>query len=68
MLPKLNDALKEESLQMIDIDVSLHPDIAGQHRIFVSPTVLIVKEGKEWLRESRFIDVDRILRLLDLMK
>jgi thiol-disulfide isomerase/thioredoxin len=68
MLPKLNEALKDEDIEMIEIDVSLHPDIAGQHRVFVSPTILVMSEGKEHLRESRFIDIERISRLLDLMK
>jgi thiol-disulfide isomerase/thioredoxin len=68
MLPKVSEALKDEDLEMIEIDVSLHPDIAGQHQVFVSPTILAWGEGKELLRESRFIDVDRILRLLEFMK
>ena len=68
MLLKVSEALKDEDLEMIEIDVSLHPELAGQHQVFVSPTIIVWGEGKELLRESRFIDVDRISRLLDLMK
>jgi thioredoxin-like negative regulator of GroEL len=68
MLPKVSEALKDEDLEMIEIDVSLHPNIAGQHQVFVSPSLIVWGEGKELLRESRFIDVDRISRLIALMK
>lgn len=68
MLPKLASALESYPNPIIDVDASRFPDIAGQHRIFVAPTVLVFYEGKEILRESRFIDIDKILRLLDLIQ
>ena len=37
----------------------------GEHVIFSVPTVLIFNEGKEILRESRFIDISKINRLLE---
>lgn len=67
MLPKLLSALEDYRTPVIEIDASLYPEIAGQQRIFVAPTVLVFYEGKEILRESRFIDIDKIQRLLDLI-
>lgn len=68
MLPKLLSALQDKPTPIIEIDASVYPKIAGQQRIFVAPTVLVFYEGKEILRESRFIDIDKIQRLLDLIQ
>lgn len=38
----------------------------GDHLIFSVPTVLIFSEGKELLRESRYIKYDKVERLIDL--
>lgn len=37
----------------------------GKHVVFSVPTVLIFSNGKELLRESRFIDTHKINRLID---
>ena len=44
-------------------DVSM---FQGQHLVFTVPTILVFSEGKEILRESRFIDFKKIKRLFDL--
>lgn len=38
----------------------------GDHLIFSVPTVLIFSEGKELLRESRYINYAKVQRLIDL--
>jgi len=68
MLPKLLSAFEKYPNPIIEIDASVYPQIAGQQRIFVAPTVLVFYEGKEILRESRFIDIDKIQRYLDLIQ
>lgn len=40
----------------------------GDHLIFSVPTVLIFSEGKELLRESRYINYSKIERLIDLYR
>lgn len=40
----------------------------GDHLIFSVPTVLIFSEGKELLRESRYINYQKVERLIDLYK
>lgn len=44
-------------------DVSL---FQGQQLVFTVPTILVFSEGKEILRESRFIDFNKIQRLFDI--
>ena len=68
MKPKVLEALQDYDTDLIDIDAAEYPEIAGQHRVFAAPTVLVFYEGKEVLRESRFIDIDKITHLLDLIK
>lgn len=41
-------------------------EFQGQQLIFTVPTIVIFSEGKEILRESRFIDFDKIERLLSI--
>lgn len=38
----------------------------GQHLVFTVPTILVFSDGKEILRESRFIDFDKLTRLFNL--
>jgi len=68
MLPKLLGELEYNKCDVIVIDAAVYPEIAGQARIFVAPTVLVMYEGKEILRESRFIDISKISRLLDIIQ
>lgn len=68
VLPKLVDALKGNPIEVIEIDASVHPEVAGQHQVFVAPTVLVYYEGSEVLRESRFVDISKITRILDLIQ
>ena len=41
-------------------------EFQGQQLIFTVPTIVVFSEGKEILRESRFIDFDKIERLLTI--
>lgn len=40
----------------------------GQHLVFTVPTILVFSYGKEILRESRFIDFEKIERLFNIYK
>jgi hypothetical protein len=41
-------------------------EFRGEHLIFSVPTVLIFSEGKELLRESRYINYAKIERLIEM--
>lgn len=57
------DQIEIHSVYIDDMD-----QFRGDHLIFSVPTVLIFSEGKELLRESRYINYDKITRLIDLYK
>ena len=62
--PKLLEALdtnfKEFAVESVDI--SKTEDIAPHFGVFAIPTVLIFLDGKEFLRKSRHMSVDEVIR------
>lgn len=59
--PKLEKLFnKYEKIKNVYVDVEKSLVIAGQHNIFTIPTVLLYINGKETLRESRFISIDNL--------
>jgi predicted thioredoxin/glutaredoxin len=59
-IPNLKD-IEIHNIYIDDVD-----EFRGQHTIFSVPTVLIFSQGKELLRESRYINYAKIQRLIDL--
>ena len=55
--------IEQHIIYIDDVD-----EFRGQHTIFTVPTVLIFSDGKELLRESRYINYGKIQRLIDLYK
>jgi len=60
--------LVDDTIKVGKIDINEQKEIAGQRVVFTVPTILIFNEGRELLRESRFIDFNNIKRLLDNIK
>ena len=59
--PKLEEVLAiYESIRAYEIDVAANPDAAGQHSIFTLPGLLVYADGKEYLREARYMSVASI--------
>jgi len=67
LYPKLLNELDEFNYSLIKIDASTFTELSGQYLVFAVPTVLIIHQQKEVLRESRFIDFNKINRLLNLL-
>jgi thiol-disulfide isomerase/thioredoxin len=57
---KYLDKFNQYQIFIDDID-----QFRGEYVIFSVPTVLIYSNGKELLRESRFINIEKINRLLE---
>lgn len=67
IFPRLEALMQAYPQKYYKIDVEHLPELAGQNRVFTVPTILVFAEGKEVLRESRFIDFSKIQRILDLI-
>lgn len=55
------DQIEIHNVYIDDVD-----EFRGKHLIFSVPTVLIFSEGKELLRESRYINYAKIQRLIEM--
>ena len=55
-----------ENIERYNIYVDDIEKFKGDHLIFSAPTVLIFSEGKELLRESRYINYAKISRLIEV--
>ncbi|HIP53926.1 MAG TPA: thioredoxin [Sulfurimonas autotrophica] len=64
--PKLFAAIEEnfENFIVISVDVSHNQEIAAHFSVFAIPTVLIFLDGKEFLRKSRHMSVDEVIRAI----
>ncbi len=62
--PKLLDAIQSNfgDFKIISIDTSLDQETAAYFSVFAIPTVLIFLEGREFLRKSRHMSVDEVVR------
>lgn len=67
VFPKLVELAEGYEIRIGRIDVNKNVKIAGQHLIFSIPTILVFNEGKEVLRESRFIDFGNVGRILEML-
>lgn len=65
VLPKLISIIGDLPVLFIKVKADMQPEICGQLLVFTVPTILIFYEGKEILRESRFIDFNNIEKMLD---
>src|SRR6056297_82944 len=58
LLPKIKKLIKNyESIKMAYVNIKDVPAVGGKYSIFTMPTILFFINGKETLRESRFISI-----------
>ncbi|MCU7837332.1 MAG: thioredoxin family protein [gamma proteobacterium symbiont of Taylorina sp.] len=62
--PKLIEALKKNFKEFIveSVNISTEEDIAPHFGVFTVPTILIFLDGKEFLRKSRNMSVNEVVR------
>lgn len=62
--PKLLEAVDSnfDKFKVVEIDVSQEQEIAGQYSVFALPTVIVFLDGKEFIRKSRNMSVDEVMR------
>jgi len=62
--PKLLEAIDTnfKEFEIISIDVSIEQEIAAHFNVFAIPTVLIYLDGREFIRKSRHMSVDELVR------
>lgn len=69
VFPKLMSLVEDVyPIKVAKVDVKELVEIAGQFLVFTVPTTLLIYEGREILRESRFIDFQKVERTLDSLR
>lgn len=69
MLDKVRSIVdKHPQLEAFYTDITEEPLIAGQFLVYSGPTVLLILDGKEVYRASRFIDVAVLERKIHQLK
>ena len=61
LLPKIQEMIiKFPEVKISKVQVDKFTEAAGQYSIFTLPAILVYIEGKEIIREARFISVDML--------
>ncbi len=62
--PKLLEAIEKnfEAFEVVSIDTSTCQEIAANFSVFAIPTVLVFLDGREFLRKSRHMSIDEVVR------
>ncbi|WP_428738362.1 thioredoxin family protein [Sulfurimonas sp.] len=62
--PKLLEAIDAnfKEFEIVSVDVSVSQEMAAHFSVFAIPTVLIFLDGREFLRKSRHMSVDEVIR------
>ena len=65
MKPKVMEMLNHyPSILVAEAKINQMPELSGTYLVFIAPTVLVFRQGKEIYRTSRFIDLKELeLRL-----
>ena len=67
MKPKVFSIFSELGMPIKELSLNQFRELAGQQLILTSPTVILYENGKEILRDSGFIDLNKISRNLELI-
>lgn len=66
--PKVEDLLREyPAVDFLYVDSALHPEVAGQHLVFVAPTIILFMDGREIRRYSRNLALEDLDCALEMM-
>jgi thioredoxin-like negative regulator of GroEL len=65
--PKLLDAIDKnfENFEIVSIDTSVEQETSAHFGVFAIPTILVFLDGKEFLRKSRNMSVDEVIREIE---
>ena len=64
VFPRLMNLVNDQPMKVVKINIDEHVEIAGQLLVFTVPTILVMYDGREILREGRFIDLQKVERTL----
>ena len=65
--PKLFDAIESrfDRFKIVSVDISETPEIAAHFNVFAIPTALIFLDGREFMRKSRNMSIDALVKEIE---
>ena len=65
--PQIDQKLKEfeGDVNFIEVDTNDVPEVAGEYSIMTVPVVLLFVEGKEYMRQARFVPIQPLYEQMD---
>ena len=65
--PKLFEAIEKnfDAMEIISVDTSIDQAVAAHYSVFTIPTVLVFLDGREFLRKSRHMSIDEVIREIE---
>jgi thioredoxin-like negative regulator of GroEL len=59
--PKVAELISNKfpKIDLIYSDTQKYPEISGQYSVFTVPTILVFFDGREYIRESRFVNLSK---------
>lgn len=62
LLPKVKEMVNTRYSEMvlIEINASDYPIIAAEASVFTAPTLIVYFEGKEYVREGKYVSIDQL--------
>lgn len=67
MKPKVYSVYEEAGMPIKELSINQFRELAAQQLILKSPTIILYENGKEIIRDSGFIDLNKINRTLNLI-
>lgn len=67
MKPKVFSIYQEAGMPIKELSINQLKELTAQQLILKSPTIILYENGKEIIRESGFIDLNKITRNLNLI-
>jgi len=60
--PKIEDMtnIHFPKMKLVSIDASINPALTSEAGVYSAPTILVFFEGKEYIRESKYISVKQL--------
>jgi thiol-disulfide isomerase/thioredoxin len=66
ILPRLEHMLEQYNvIKAVKADIEELPLLSGEYSVFTIPCILVFAEGKEILREARYINIENIKEHID---
>lgn len=66
VLPKLKELLKNyPEIELGEVDGAEVPQVTAAYQVFSAPTLLLFIDGKEYIREGRFVQFQKLTFDLD---